>query len=35
MAKIKTNYAEITAGGGPEKPYFCIRYFDPVDMDYH
>lgn len=35
MAKIKTNYAEITVGGNPNKPYFSIRYFDPKDRDYH
>ena len=35
MAKIKTNYAEITAGGDPQKPYFSIRYFDPTDREYH
>lgn len=35
MAKIKTNYAEITVGGDPTKPCFRIRYFDPADRDYH
>lgn len=35
MAKIKTNYAEITVGGDPAKPCFGVRYFDPADRDYH
>ena len=33
--KIKTNFAKIFVSGTPDRPYFNILYFDPVDQDYH
>lgn len=33
--KIKTSFAKIFVSGTPDRPYFNILYFDPVDQDYH
>ena len=33
--KIKTRFAKIFVSGTPDRPYFNILYFDPVDQDYH
>ncbi len=33
--KIKTGFAKIFVSGTPDRPYFNILYFDPVDQDYH
>lgn len=33
--KIKTHFARIKLGGTPQKPYFCIDYYDPADGEYH
>lgn len=33
--KIKTPFAKIIVGGTPEKPYYDILYFDPVDGKCH
>lgn len=33
--KIKTSFAKIFVFGTPDRPYFNILYFDPVDQDYH
>lgn len=33
--KIKTSFAKIFVSGAPDRPYFNILYFDPVDQDYH
>lgn len=33
--KIKTQFARIVVGGTPEKPYYNIWYFDPMDGKCH
>ena len=33
--KIKTSFARIVVEGTPEKPYYNIEYFDPMDKEYH
>ena len=33
--KIKTSFAKLFVSGTPDRPYFNILYFDPVDQDYH
>ena len=33
--KIKTSFSKIIVSGTPDRPYFNILYFDPVDQDYH
>jgi hypothetical protein len=33
--KIKTSFAKIFVSGTPDRSYFNILYFDPVDQDYH